>query len=202
MITTALFDIDGVITKKRTEFHSKRYVREHHAPDKEVKAFFVEEFPACLVGEADLKEVLVPYLKKWAWKGSVEDFLTYWFTSEPGIDDRVVSVMETLRDSNIECYLASEQEKYRAAYLLRLDGLVDKVDGAFFTSILGARKATSSFYQKILQRLGVPPEEVIFWDDDEANITAAREVGITAYFYTDFDEFKKQAADLLRSSAN
>jgi beta-phosphoglucomutase-like phosphatase (HAD superfamily) len=57
MITTALFDIDGVVTKKRTELHSKRFAREYTVPDEEVKRFFELEFSACLTGDADLKAV-------------------------------------------------------------------------------------------------------------------------------------------------
>ncbi len=202
MITTALFDIDGVVTKKRNELHSKRFVREYEVPNEEVKAFFTNEFPACLTGDADLKEVLIPHLKKWNWKGSVEDFLYYWFTSEPGTDERVLKAMEVLRDTNIEVYLASEQEKYRAAYLLRLDGLVDRVDGAFFTSILGVRKNTNEFYKKILSRLQVPADEVVFWDDDERNISAAKEVGITAFIYKDFEAFEKQMREIISQNQN
>lgn len=200
MISVALFDIDGVVTKKRQEFFSTRYVREYHAPDEEVKAFFKEEFPLCLTGDADLKEVLMPYLKKWNWIGSVEEFLQYWFTSEPGTDERVLGAIEKLREVNIECYLASEQEKYRAAYLLRLDGLVDKIDGAFFTSVLGVRKATKEYYEKILQRIGAPAEEVVFWDDDEINVLTAKEVGITAYFYSDFASFQEQVDKVLSNN--
>jgi putative hydrolase of the HAD superfamily len=197
MITTALFDIDGVVTTKRQELHSERFIREYHAPGEEVKAFFVQEFPACLTGDADLKQVISPYLKKWNWNGSVEDFLQYWFMSEPGIDERVIGMIEKLRDMTIECYLASEQEKYRAAYLLRLGGLVDKVDGAYFTSVLGVRKKSTEFYEKILKRLSVPAEEVVFWDDDELNVVAAKQTGITAYFYTEFALFKKQVQEIL-----
>jgi len=38
---------------------------------------FKNEFQPCLVGEADLKEQINPYLEKWGWKKSVDDFLEH-----------------------------------------------------------------------------------------------------------------------------
>lgn len=202
MITTAIFDIDGVLTKKRAELFSQRFAKDYAIPLDDVTAFFTTEFPACLTGDADLKEVLVPYLKKWQWQDSVEAFLEYWFRSEPELSTEVLSVIEILRDHDIECYVASEQEKYRAAYLLRLNGLVDLIDGAFFTSILGVRKYTTEFYEKMLKRIGVPAEEVVFWDDTEENVLAAQKAGITAYLYTEFAECNVQVKNILAQNTN
>jgi FMN phosphatase YigB (HAD superfamily) len=53
------------------------------------------------------------------------------------------------------------------------------------------------YSEKILKRLHVPAEEVVFWDDNLENIAAAQSIGITAFYYDDFGKFEKQVAEIL-----
>lgn len=197
MITTALFDIDGVIGKKRKEYFSVRYARERGVPEEKIVKFFTGPFQSCIIGEADLKEVLPSYLKEWGWRKSVDEFLAYWFESEKELNIDVLKQIEKLRDNDIEVYLASQQEKYRAAYILRTEGLADRVDGAFFSCVLGFKKDDPRFFEKILKRIGVTAPEVIYWDDEEENITVAKRVGITTHLYSDYATFENQVNELL-----
>lgn len=57
MITTILFDGDGIVVNKPLRF-SDRFSKEYGVPMEKLLAFFENDFQPCLVGKADLKEVL------------------------------------------------------------------------------------------------------------------------------------------------
>jgi putative hydrolase of the HAD superfamily len=63
-----------------------------------------------LIGKADLKEVVRPFLKEWGWEKSVEDFLDYWFKSEHKIDEELVDYIQELRKKGVNCYLVTNQK--------------------------------------------------------------------------------------------
>ncbi len=53
-------------------------------------------------------------------------------------------------------------------------------DEIFWSCQLGSRKPEPEIYKKVLDKTGVKPGEVIFFDDMEANVLAAQRLGIQA----------------------
>lgn len=49
------------------------------------------------------------------------------------------------------------------------------------TSLVGHAKPDPAYFRKIVATLGVEPGEIGFVDDREANVAAAREVGLVAH---------------------
>ncbi len=49
------------------------------------------------------------------------------------------------------------------------------------------KKSESEFFNEVIQKLGLKPEELMYWDDDNANVEVAKSVGICAFTYTNFD---------------
>jgi putative hydrolase of the HAD superfamily len=56
----------------------------------------------------------------------------------------------------------------------------------------GHLKPDQRAYLDAAQRMGVKPEEVVFVDDQERYATAARDAGMEAVWYQEFDQFKKE----------
>ena len=54
---------------------------------------------------------------------------------------------------------------------------------------LGLKKPAVAFFAKVVEDLGVPKEDVLFWDDDSENIDGARSYGIAAEIYNNYDDF-------------
>jgi putative hydrolase of the HAD superfamily len=52
-------------------------------------------------------------------------------------------------------------------------------------------------YETIAERLGVPAEECVFIDDQERYCSAARDVGMQAVWYRDFDQMRDDLEALL-----
>jgi len=182
MTKAILVDVDGVIIKKHGYF-SVPYAEKYNVDPSIINAFFRDRYPLCATGKADVKEELLKVLSLWKWPGSVDDLLTYWFEWDRGRDEEVITKINEWRSQGIPCYLASDQEKYRAEYLMNNVGLKDVVDGAFFSCNLGFQKNSPEFFTSILSELKVAPEEVVYFDDDQKNVEVANEIGIKGHTY-------------------
>lgn len=73
---------------------------------------------------------------------------------------------------------AREQEEKRY-------GFTSMVDVAIYTHEEGIRKPEPRIYAILCERLGLRPEEIVFLDDVEANVAAARALGIHAILFHD-----------------
>lgn len=179
-----LLDADGVVLEKG-EYFSKKFAHAFSLPEEEVTVFFQNEYGLCQKGELDLKEELLPYLEKWGWSGSVEDFLEYWFSSDVIVNDYLVPAVEELRESGLKCYLASNNEKYRAERIKKVLEEMELLDGYYFSSAIKVKKNEAQFFSHILEDLKAEASDVIYLDNDQVNLEAAKSLGIETYLYSD-----------------
>lgn len=154
-------------------------------------SFFANEFIACLKGEADLKESIAPYLKKWGWNDSVNAYLDYWFESQKNINRELIEEIQLLKNRGYKVYIATNQEKYRAEYLSHQLGFGDIFDGFYSSSQMKQMKSEPAFFRQLLKQIQLEPSETLLWDDSFSNIEGARSVGMKGELYTDFKNFKK-----------
>ncbi len=192
MIKAILFDLDGLVLKKQKKLFSQRFSEEWNISYEEVSKFFLNEFRECSFGKADLKEKISPYLIKWGYVGTVDDFLKFWFEGESNIDEEVLKIIDDLRLSNIKCYVATRQEKYRKEYLLEKVGLKDHFDGIFCTCDIGYDKWQTEYWIFVFKELSLEPKEIMFFCDSQKNIDSANNLGVEAYFYQGISSLKEK----------
>ncbi len=90
-----LFDTDGVIV--HPTMWSQEYARRSGILSESMKPFFQGIFADCILGKADLKEAIAPYLDEWKWTETVDEYLREWFVYEHRIDMRVIETVGKLR---------------------------------------------------------------------------------------------------------
>lgn len=196
MIKAILVDADGVVVKgpRFSDILEEKYgiTRDKTEP------FFSSEFQMAQIGRVNLREVLIPYLERWGWNGTVDDLIKVWFGSvEP--DPQMMQKIAELRGKGIKCCLASNQEKLRAAYLANEMGLEKFFDKIFVSAHIGHKKPLVEFFEYIAEHLeGIKKEEVLFWDDKNTNVDAARSFGFQAEQFRDFDDFCKKLEPYLK----
>lgn len=190
MIKVLLLDADGVI------INSKMFVdcleKDFGISRVQTDQFFREKFPDCLIGNADLKLELEPYLSDWGWKGTVDDFLAYWFKVEHQIDEMLITRIQALRKLGIQCFVATNQEKHRAQYMLDKMGFSTSFDGIFTSAQIGYRKPSLDFFDKVFKTLQpISKDEVLFWDDTIENVNAASDYGFHSEHFTTYENFNR-----------
>lgn len=190
MAKVKLLDLDGVVIKGRHKYFSEKFSEEHNVPIGDILPFFKGEYKKAAIDEIDIKEVLPSYLEKWGWQCSSEEFLQYWFEGEREVDQKVLEQVRQWRKRGIQCYLASDNEKNRADYLMQEVGLEKEFDGAFFSYQSGNTKSDEAFFENVATSLHVNPEEIEYWDDDPENVEVANNVGLRGRVYSSPEDLK------------
>ena len=75
--------------------------------------------------------------------------------------------------------------------------LFAKADAAVFSCYAGEIKPEGAIYRIVIEKLGLKPNEIVFFDDLEANVDAARAAGMRAFVWTGLDAARKDLATAL-----
>lgn len=107
------------------------------------------------------------------------------------VDERMVALVHELADggrtlgllSNIIADLVPRFEARHGSWLSRFDALT-------YSCAIGVAKPDPRAYRICAERLGVKPADVLFIDDTERNVLAARETGMAAEVFTGPDQIR------------
>ena len=179
-VRAVLWDADGVLQHLPAGWEaSMRPVVGHLVDD--VEAFLAEAFAAerpALTGHARWLEVLPQLLERWGIADSYEDALRVWLTIEPVAEAR--ELVTALRVAGVRCYLATNQDEHRGRHMHENLGYAELFDDTFYSYELGVAKPDPAYFSAVLDRLGLPAGDVLFIDDNDANVAIARGVGLQA----------------------
>lgn len=190
-----LLDYDGIFYTGK--YFSEIYCEEFGVDIQKVRKFMDGPKVKANMGKVDLKNLLKDVLGEWGWKGTVDELVDYWLKSDCAIDQRMVAFTNDCR-KKVKVYIASDQEKYKADFIWNEVGLKNCMDGKFMSCEMGLIKRDTEFFRSVLRSLpNIKPEQIIYFDDSNSKISAAKEVGLDARLYTNYESLVKVINKLL-----
>ena len=189
-----LVDADGVLIKPPELFSRAHAIANSFDPD-QIEPFFDGEFRQATVGKADLIELIGKHRKLWRWEGEPAELLRIWFEHENKIDQALLASLQQLRQRGVLVYLATDQEKYRAAYMREVM-FPGTLEGIFVSCEIGYEKRRPQFFEAVLTELqsklpNLDAQEIIFFDDSQAKVDSAIRAGLRAELYTGTEQIKR-----------
>lgn len=183
----ALFDVDGVLLLPPPKWFSHHYAETRGLDKKLFDEFFGRHRDDVVRGRSNYKNLIAANQELWQWDKDPQELLEMWFKFENHPNVPLMSVIRKLRNRGIFVYLATNQEKYRGAYITERIFPKD-FDGAFISSTLGYGKEDPEFFKLVLKELHtrmpeLKPQEVIFFDDVQEYVDSAKSEGIDARLY-------------------
>jgi putative hydrolase of the HAD superfamily len=184
-----LFDVDGVVAIAGVPF-SVRYATEQGFDPSVLKPFFSGVFQQALVGKADLKDLLENNRDMWRWNGSIDDLMLRWLGSGDTPNAELIELIAKIRGQGLSCYLATNQDKYRTAFIREVM-FPEVFDDIFSSAEIGFTKPSKEFFDSILKKLAtcnIKASEIAYFDDERKNIDAALSLGIRSYLYANVSD--------------
>lgn len=109
-------------------------------------------------------------------------------------DPATVALIERLADADLRVAFLSNMPASYAEHLQRLNPFFARFDGGVFSSQVGLMKPDAAFYARAESLLGLDAAAVVFIDDVQANVDAARAVGWDAFVYRDGTQCARELA--------
>lgn len=188
-----LFDMDGVLTFREQPF-SIGYIKKFGINPAPLLNFFATEWRDFVTGKKDLREHIATHPKVWQWNGTPEELMDYWFKSEDNRNEPLMAIIRQLRAKGIKCHIATEQEKYRTAYMLK-NTFANEFDGCFSTCDIGYKKSNPEYFKAVIDLLrndlpSLQPKDIMYLDDDADKLDAAKACSISGELYKSPDQLK------------
>ncbi len=182
-IRHVLFDADGVL--QRVPDDDWYALAEPFLGDRArefLHRAWVLERPA-LAGRGELLPLLADLLSEYDVDATADQvFAAAWCQVAPV--PGTVALVGALRYNGYGVHLGTNQDANRAAFLRAELGYDDLFDTSNYSCELGVAKPDPGFFVQAAQRIGAPPETILFVDDTLANVEAARDAGMTAIHWT------------------
>jgi beta-phosphoglucomutase-like phosphatase (HAD superfamily) len=98
------------------------------------------------------------------------------FRIEPAAD--ILDLIRSLRSSGVSVSLATNQQAHRANFMTNSLGYRTHFDHLLYSCELRFSKPSVEYFSSALATIAMDPSEVLFINDHEANVSAARSCGL------------------------
>ena len=197
MIKAIVYDMDGMLFYEPHYFTAE--LEQLYGILKEESLFAKDpKYGACKRGEISLDEFFKPYYFKWQkhkrFNLSFEEAKGAWFDFTQ-IDEEVVALAKSLKQVGIKNIIATNNVRERTDYLREKNGL-DETFVVFGSPDFGVMKPDEEFFTKLMNKLELKPEEVLYYDDKESTIAQLKKFGFDAVVYESIEKFKKDLEEI------
>lgn len=191
MIKAITFDLDGVYFVNGKENFVKNLGVKYGVSEDEAKRVFLksEEMNNLYkVGKMTDEEFWTFAAKEWKidteWKELPKLMIEGY-----EVDEKVVEVVKKVRQNGYKTLICSSNFPARINGLHERFGLLNNFDAVALSYEVGHNKPAKELYLDLVTKTGELAGSIVLADDYEPSVVAAREVGISAFLYENFDQF-------------
>lgn len=194
-IDAIIFDLGGVLI----DWNPNYVFDKVFDGDEEKKKYFFENICTSDWNEMQdagrsLKEATETLVAKHpGWKEHIEAYYGRWKEMLGGPIHDTVEIFRQLKESNqYKLYALTNWSAELFPIALERYEFLHWFDGRVVSGEEKMRKPFPEFYQLILNRFGLTPEETLFIDDNLRNIKAAEEIGLRCIVFQSPEQLKKE----------
>lgn len=124
-----------------------------------------------------------------------------------GADEVARAIQRSKRNDELIDFIIKSRSNYKTALLSNVSAVIwnyytpEMLNKLFDVQVLsyqeGMMKPDHRIYQLTCNRLGVQPDECVFTDDNQANVIAAREVGMHGIVFTDNESYFEELQEII-----
>ena len=141
------------------------------------------------IGDAEFCRRMSESLGLGATGFSVERFAQWRLPLFPGVEETVAHLA-----ARVPLALLSNTSPQHWATVSSQTGIFESFSKLFLSFEIGLMKPEAEIFEHVLAALGVAPERVLFLDDSERNVQAARALGIDAKLVRGFSDVRDRLA--------
>lgn len=110
----------------------------------------------------------------------------------PGVEDLLIKL-----SNKYPLSILSNTNEIHWNMVLQQSNIDKYIKRSFLSYQIGKLKPDRSMFLYVVNELGCQPSDIIFFDDSQTNVDAAKEVGIAGVYVKDFNVLHKEAIKLL-----
>ena len=194
-IKAVIFDVDGVLirgTDDSGNFLWKKNLEKDLGISKQiVRRLFKEYWPQIGTGKLDTLDAIGQFLSSIESDLSPQEFMTYWHKNDSNVDVKMVEAVKSLRSKGYQLFLGTNQEKYRAKYMWENLGFQNYFKDIFASCYIGFEKPNQHYFEAVQEKIGLNSDEIVFIDDSQLNVEAAKNLGWHSFLHNCYEETEK-----------
>jgi len=187
-ISCVLFDLGGVMIHWSDSWIIQELSKEFEIDEDEVAKQWRKNLPDIAIGKIDEKKFwqnIGNELKSKKLANCTESLLDRIFRKRVTLNESVISLSKEI-SQNIPVGILSNTEQVTFSVIKDLISL-NHFKYKFLSNEIGHIKPDVKIYSHVIENIPFPKEEIFFIDDLKTNVEAARNSGIDAVQYTDYD---------------
>ena len=194
-VRAVAFDWGGIFTQGTFDSDAVRNLaRLCGATEEQVERIYLPLMVPFEAGDIDLAEFTARFRKESGLSFDDREFQETFLAS--GIErEEMYAALAAIPEGYTVGMLSNNVEKL--CDRVRNDPRMARVEHFLFSNEIRVRKPDPEAFRHLTEALGVPPAGTVFIDDNEANISAARELGFQGILLRDFPGFLEEFTALL-----
>ena len=187
-ISCVLFDLGGVMINWNDSWLTQEISKEFELPEERVAKEWRKNLPDISIGKVDERKfwrTIGEELESEKLANYKESLLDRMFRKRVSLNESVISLSKQLAQ-NMPIGILSNTEIVTFSVIEDLISL-DHFKHKFLSYEIGHIKPDVEIYNHVIDNIPFPKEEVFFIDDLKPNVESARNAGIDAVQYSDYD---------------